>query len=90
MLGGGLAAGGWLRVYLTNGDTWNANAISFSLLCIVFSSVVLGTSLPFGLVKMGVDPANAGTTIQVLMDILGVLITCVTCHFVLDQLAASL
>lgn len=90
MLGGGLAAGGWLRVYLTNGDTWNANAISFSLLCIVFSSVVLGTSLPFGLAKMGVDPANAGTTIQVLMDILGVLITCVTCHFVLDQLAASL
>eukprot|EP00873_Tetraselmis_striata_P009988 jgi/Tetstr1/430252/TSEL_020080.t1 len=90
MLGGGLAAGGWLRVYLTNGDALNASAISFSLLCIVFSSVVLGTSLPFGLAKLGVDPANAGTTIQVLMDILGVVITCVTCHFVLDQLASSL
>lgn len=90
MLGVSLAAGGWLRVYATNGDVLNAAAISFSLLFIVFTSVVIGTTLPFGLAKIGVDPANAGTTIQVLMDILGVAIACATCHFVLDQLASGL
>ena len=90
MLGASLGAGGWLRVYITNGDAWNATAISLSLLCIVFTSVVMGTSLPFGLARMGIDPANAGTTIQVVMDILGVAITCATCSFILDQLAAGL
>ena len=32
----------------------------------------------------------AGTTIQVVMDVSGVAITCATCSFVMDQLAASL
>eukprot|EP00191_Tetraselmis_sp_GSL018_P008131 CAMPEP_0177608838 /NCGR_PEP_ID=MMETSP0419_2-20121207/18707_1 /TAXON_ID=582737 /ORGANISM="Tetraselmis sp., Strain GSL018" /LENGTH=242 /DNA_ID=CAMNT_0019103599 /DNA_START=516 /DNA_END=1244 /DNA_ORIENTATION=+ len=90
VLGASLAAGGWLRVYISNGDAWNATAISLSLLLIVFTSVVMGTGLPFGLARLGLDPANAGTTIQVLMDILGVAITCATCHFVLDHLAAGL
>lgn len=87
------------------------------------------SGLPFALAKAGVDPANAGTSIQVctscgrcassclpvlcvcnstrvllpdrgcnpsapsgqvIMDITGVLITCATCHLVLDQLAAGL
>jgi hypothetical protein len=39
---------------------------------------------------MGVDPANSGTSIQVLMDILGVAITCFVCNLVLVQLAAGL
>lgn len=91
------------------------------------SSLLAG--LPFALAKAGVDPANAGTSIQVctscgrcassclpvlcvcnstrvllpdrgcnpsapsgqvIMDITGVLITCATCHLVLDQLAAGL
>ena len=90
MLGASLAAGGWLRVYITSGNVLDATAISISLLCIVFSSVVLGASLPFGLAKLGLDPANAGTTIQVVMDILGVATTCVTCHFILDQLATRI
>lgn len=89
LLGASLAAGGWLRVYLTNGNAWNATAISVSLLCIVFTSVVMGTTLPFGLARLGIDPANAGTTIQVIMDILGVAITCATCQLVLDQLASQ-
>lgn len=29
------------------------------------TSVLTGTALPFGLAKLGVDPANAGTSIQV-------------------------
>jgi hypothetical protein len=37
-----------------------------------------------------VDPANAGTSIQVIMDVTGVLLTCSVCHLILDQLAAGL
>lgn len=90
LLGTGLSAAGWMRVYLTNGDALNSTAISMSLFLIVITSVLLGAALPFGLAKAGVDPANAGTTIQVLMDCAGVFITCVCCHYVLDTFAASL
>ncbi|KAG1677995.1 hypothetical protein FOA52_000790 [Chlamydomonas sp. UWO 241] len=69
LLGGALSVGGYVRVYATNGDTTNAAAISLSLLMIVMSSVVLGTGLPFALARMGIDPANAGTSIQVVMAI---------------------
>ena len=65
LLGTGLAAGGWVRVYLTNGDVANSTAISLSLFLIVVTSVVTGTALPFALARAGVDPANAGTSIQV-------------------------
>lgn len=90
LLGGGLSAAGFARVYITNGSLLNATAISVSLLAIVTASVLLGTGLPFALARGGVDPAHAGTSIQVLMDILGVLITCVTCQAVLVQFADSL
>ena len=53
LLGGGLAAGGFLRVYISNGDMHNASAISLSLFFIVMTSVVLGSSLPFALAKVG-------------------------------------
>lgn len=136
LLGAGLSAGGFVRVYASGGDLDNAGAISLSLFLIVMVSVELGTALPFALTRVragggwgdgggmgaqgaivlrwcchraaamrchrtctlwlrvrtqvGVDPANAGTSIQVLMDILGVLITCVTCNHVLQHLAMSL
>lgn len=88
-LGLALASVGYVRVYLTNGSHENASAISLALFFIVLSSTILGTSLPFVLNEFGIDPANAGTSIQVIMDILGVTITCITCNFVLNQLAAS-
>ena len=59
-----------------------ALAISLSLFAIVTTSTVAGTALPFALNWAGQDPANAGTTIQVCMDILGVVITCVVCSAV--------
>eukprot|EP00891_Asterochloris_glomerata_P003580 jgi/Astpho2/3580/fgenesh1_pg.00057_%23_49_t len=90
MLGSGLSAGGFLRVYITNGNLWNSIAISTSLFFIVVTSVVSGTLLPFGLAKAGIDPANAGTSIQVLMDIFGVGITCFTCNLILGQLHTAL
>jgi Mg/Co/Ni transporter MgtE len=90
LLGGALSAGGFLRVYLTNGDLTNATAISLSLLTIVMTSVLLGTGLPFALSKLGVDPANAGTSIQVVMDVSGVGITCLTCDYIFKHLSLSL
>lgn len=89
ILGTSLSAAGWFRVYITNGDVINASAIALSLFLIVCTSVIVGTLLPFGLARAGQDPANAGTSIQVLMDVLGVLITCTCCHYVLDEFASS-
>lgn len=89
LLGTGLSAAGWLRVWLTNGDARNSTAISLSLFIIVVASVLAGTALPFALAKVGVDPANAGTSIQVVADVGGVIISCVCCHWVLDSFAAG-
>lgn len=62
-----------------DGDPVNAFAISISLFFIVMSSVMVGAALPFGLARLGIDPANAGTSIQVIMDVSGVMITCASC-----------
>ena len=58
-------------------------AISLALSGIVFCSVVMGCLLPLALHAIGFDPAHASTSIQVIMDILGVLFTCVIASFVL-------
>lgn len=89
ILGTSLSAAGWFRVYVTNGDVINSTAIALSLFLIVCTSVIVGTLLPFGLARAGQDPANAGTSIQVLMDVLGVLITCTCCHYILDEFATA-
>ncbi|CAN0360907.1 unnamed protein product, partial [Ectocarpus fasciculatus] len=66
LLGAALAAGGFVRVWVTEGTNLrDASAISSSLFLIVMASVLLGSALPFGFARAGVDPANAGTTIQV-------------------------
>ena len=46
------------------------------LFIIVSTSVILGTILPLLLQSIKVDAAHASTTIQVIMDVMGVLITC--------------
>lgn len=61
------AVAGFIRVYVTEGSIMDSVAISASLFCIVMSSVLTGTVLPFGLAMMGIDPANAGTSVQVLL-----------------------
>jgi len=90
LLGLALAAVGFVRVYVTDGHFENSCAISVSLFLIVLVSTILGTSLPFALFRFGVDPANAGTSIQVIMDILGVTITCWTCNSILSHFASTL
>ena len=59
------AGGGFIRVFITSWSVADALAIASSLWLIVMASVTVGSGLPFGLAKAGVDPANAGTTIQV-------------------------
>ena len=52
-------------MFITDGSFVNSCAISLSLFMIVMTSVLTGTMLPFGLAKAGIDPANAGTSVQV-------------------------
>ena len=69
---------GFVRVWIEErGAILPSITICFSLFAIVTSSIVLGTLLPIILhYVVHVDPAHAGPMIQVLMDILGVCITC--------------
>ena len=41
--------------------------------------VVIGSLLPLALHRLRLDPAHAGATIQVIMDLAGVCITCTVC-----------
>ena len=59
-------------------------AITVSLCLIVFVSIVLGSLLPFVLDLLGMDPAHSSTSIQVVMDILGVFATCGITHLLLN------
>ena len=54
-------------------------AISLSLMMIVSVSVVLGAALPFACRRVGLNVEHAAPTIQVVMDITGVFITCAVC-----------
>merc|ERR1711974_530693 len=58
-------------------------AICLSMLVIVFFSTLIGAALPVALNRLKVDPAHAGATIQVIMDISGVTLTCVVSCLVL-------
>ncbi|CAE8740977.1 unnamed protein product [Polarella glacialis] len=57
--------------------------ICLSMLVIVFTSTLIGSALPLLLSRLGVDPAHAGATIQVIMDVSGVLLTCAVSTIVL-------
>jgi len=76
-----LTAIGFLRVLWFTGGAGGflpVLAISLSLFLIVITSALIGSGLPFVLTFIGLDAEHAGPTIQVIMDILGVLITCIT------------
>jgi len=59
-------------------------AITTSLILITFISIVGGAVLPLLLKCLSLDPAHASTTIQVIMDISGVFITCIISYTLLD------
>jgi len=60
-------------------------AICLSMLAIVFTSTLVGATLPLILSRLGLDPAHAGAAIQVIMDICGVTLTCVISCLVLGM-----
>lgn len=95
-----LAAGGFARVLASRAAFADAGdvaaavvdpalvaaiGIATSLFAIVTASTLTGSALPFALAFAGQDPANAGTTIQVCMDVAGVVITCVVCSAVFEH-----
>lgn len=70
---------GYLRVYWLSNSSISpseCSVIVLALMTIVSISVLVGSVLPLLFYLLGIDPANASTTIQVVMDISGVLITC--------------
>ena len=79
---------GFVRVVAFDATIEDAVAISSSLFIIVATSVILGTLLPLLLTNLRVDAAHASTTIQVVMDVMGVFITCTTAPIVF-QVASS-
>ena len=76
---------GGVRVILFHGSGLDALVITISLAVIVSTSIVTGALLPVALHKMHVDAAHAGTSIQVLMDILGVSVTCFIASYMLGS-----
>ena len=70
-----LALSGLSRALLFGVPIPETTAITASLWTIVFLSVGIGALLPLLMKFVGIDPAHSSTTIQVVMDILGVSIT---------------
>eukprot|EP00929_Paragymnodinium_shiwhaense_P008433 TRINITY_DN11238_c0_g1_i1.p1 TRINITY_DN11238_c0_g1~~TRINITY_DN11238_c0_g1_i1.p1 ORF type:complete len:390 (+),score=105.26 TRINITY_DN11238_c0_g1_i1:159-1328(+) len=95
-----LSVGGFMRAFISQyyfraADTSGSEAlrgcvaVTASLAVIVVTSAILGTLLPFALASLGLKVAHAGPTIQVVMDIMGVLITCSIANLILGGSAAS-
>lgn len=75
---------GYVRAYLNGGVTHpEVVTVTIALMLIVFISIVVGALLPILFHVVGLDPANSSTTIQVIMDITGVMITCFVATLVL-------
>mmetsp|Transcript_26068 Transcript_26068/g.36763 ORF Transcript_26068/g.36763 Transcript_26068/m.36763 type:complete len:449 (-) Transcript_26068:429-1775(-) len=80
-----LSMAGFLRAAAFRTPFAETIAITSALCMIVFSSVCLGAVLPLFLKRLGVDPAHSSTTIQVIMDILGVVLTVFVSTTILDS-----
>lgn len=76
---------GFARVAIFGAPLLDTVAISLALYATVFLSVLTGAILPLVMESLGFDPAHAATTIQVIMDIAGVLILCAVCTTFLDR-----
>lgn len=63
---------GFVQVIAFDSSLEEAFAVTASLLVICFTSIGMGATLPLVMNCCGIDPAHSSTTIQVLMDILGV------------------
>ena len=84
-LSGILSAAGFVRAAVFRTPLPETIAVTASLTLIVFISICLGAILPLGLKRMGVDPAHSSTSIQVIMDILGVFLAVAVSTLLLDS-----
>jgi len=80
-----LSMAGFIRAIIFRTPFPEAVAVTTALAIIVFSSVCLGAILPLILKRLGVDPAHSSTSIQVVMDILGVVFTVLVSETILDS-----
>jgi magnesium transporter len=59
-------------------------AVSCSLMAIVFFAILLGSTMPFILKRLGIDPAHsAGPILTTVIDVIGVLLYCIIGGFIL-------
>ena len=79
-----LSIAGFCRTIFFKTPFPEAITVTASLSLIVFSSVCLGAVLPLILERIGVDPAHSSTSIQVIMDILGVAVAVTVSGAILD------
>lgn len=79
-----LSIAGFFRTICFKTPFPEAITVTLALSVIVFSSICLGAVLPLILERIGVDPAHSSTTIQVIMDILGVAIAVLVSGAILD------
>lgn len=80
-----LSLAGFCRALIFRTPIAETVAVTASLFMIVVISVCLGAILPIGLKNIGVDPAHSSTTIQVIMDIMGVVITVCISSLILES-----
>ena len=79
-----LGATGMFRSIISGQATFSETvAVTLALMMIVGISIVLGAILPLLLQMIHIDPAHSSTTIQVIMDIMGVMITCAVANLIL-------
>jgi Mg/Co/Ni transporter MgtE len=79
-----LSVAGFIRATAFNTPIAETVAVTTALSIIVFTSICFGAVLPLILRSMNVDPAHSSTTIQVIMDILGVVLTVFVSTTILD------
>jgi Mg/Co/Ni transporter MgtE len=84
-----LALAGCLRAAIFLTPLVETIAITTSLFFIVFISILLGAVLPLLMNHVHIDPAHSSTTIQVIMDILGVTITVCKCACAVFHISCS-
>lgn len=80
-----LSVAGFVRAAVFRTPFPETCAVTTALFMIVFSSIILGAILPLFLKRIGVDPAHSSTTIQVVMDILGVVLAVTVSTLILDS-----
>lgn len=90
IIGIGLGLFSFLRTYGTSyfsNEPFNAIgsiAVSTSLATIVFVAIMLGSTMPFILKKIGIDPAHsAGPILTTVIDVIGLLLYCSIGSFIM-------